>query len=198
MKPRQVFTTYSRERLAPGEGVRFCPKCGSQDPPVKGERQVCSVCGYTHYKNPSPGVVVLIEEGENVLLGKRGTNSFQAGKWCLPGGFIEYDEDFLSAAHREVKEETGLDIELLSILSVVTNYLSPELHTLVVVLHGHRLSGSLSAGDDLESVKWHNLSRSLPEMAFAADRHIIERFAEKSFIGAPLDPGYSRTLKSRG
>ena len=40
----------------------------------------------------------------------------------------------LTAAIREVKEETGLDVEIRSILSVVSNFLSPRLHTLAIVL----------------------------------------------------------------
>jgi 8-oxo-dGTP pyrophosphatase MutT (NUDIX family) len=67
--------------------------------------------------------VVLIEKDGQVLLGQR-SGSYGAGKWGLPQGFIEFDEDFLSAAIREVKEETGLDVEIRSIISVVSNFLS--------------------------------------------------------------------------
>ena len=60
--------------------------------------------------------------------------SFKGGKWSLPGGFIEYDEDFLSGGIREIKEETGLNIKINAIISVVSNFLSPKLHTLVIIL----------------------------------------------------------------
>ncbi|MFP4564776.1 MAG: NUDIX domain-containing protein, partial [Spirochaetia bacterium] len=91
------------------------------------ERGKCRECGFVHYQNPKPGVVAFIRRGDSVLLGKRmGCVAF--GKWCLPGGYINFEEDYLSAAHREVREETGLEIEITGILSVVSNFLLPEMH----------------------------------------------------------------------
>ena len=129
-----------------------------------------------YYRNPSPGVVVLVEDEDRVLLGKRSDSVFGGGKWCLPGGFIEFNEDFLSTGVREFKEETGLNIEAVSILSVVTNFLSSDLHTLVVVLLGRMMGGHPTPGDDIAELGWFQMAESLPEMAFEADQHIIERF----------------------
>jgi ADP-ribose pyrophosphatase YjhB (NUDIX family) len=132
--------------------------------------------------------VVLIEQDGQVLLGRR-SGSYAAGKWGLPQGFIEFDEDFLTAAIREVKEETGLDVEIRSILSVVSNFLSPRLHTLAVVLLAHVTGGQVHAADDLEDVAWFPLAGPLPEMAFEADAHICERYYRTQLSGAPVDPG---------
>jgi ADP-ribose pyrophosphatase YjhB (NUDIX family) len=142
------------------------------------------------FRNPSPGVVVLIEEDGQVLLGRR-SGGYGAGKWGLPMGFIEFDEDFLTAAIREVKEETGLDVEICSILSAVSNFLSPELHTLAIVLLARVVDGELRAADDLEDVGWFSLSGPLPEMAFEADAHICERYHRTQLEGAPVDPSYA-------
>jgi ADP-ribose pyrophosphatase YjhB (NUDIX family) len=134
--------------------------------------------------------VVLIERDGQVLLGRR-SSSYGAGQWCLPMGFIEYDEDYLTAAIREVKEETGLAVEIRSILSVVSNFVSPRLHTLAIVLLARVVDGELYAGDDLEAVQWYPLSGPLPEMAFEADAHICERYYRTQLEGAPVDPGYA-------
>jgi ADP-ribose pyrophosphatase YjhB (NUDIX family) len=134
--------------------------------------------------------VVLIERDGQVLLGRR-SGRVGTAKWGLPMGFIEHDEDFLTAACREVKEETGLDVEICSILSVVSNFLSPRLHTLAIVLLARVTGGTLQAGDDLEAVEWFPLAGPLPEMAFEADAHICERFYRTRLGGAPVDPRYA-------
>jgi 8-oxo-dGTP diphosphatase len=143
------------------------------------------------YRNPSPGVVALIISDEMILLGKRAQNVFRGGKWSLPGGFIEFEEDFLSAAHREIREETGLSIKIVSILSVVSNFFSPKLHTLVVVLLAKKFRGTLQPGDDMVELKWFPLSGPFPPMAFEADEHIITRYHRTKLAGAPIDPQFA-------
>ena len=62
-------------------------------------------------KNPVPAVDIIIEmeNGRLVLIDRlnppRG--------WALPGGFVDWGESLEQAAVREVKEETGLDVELI-------------------------------------------------------------------------------------
>jgi len=195
MLPQQIVSAYDRFTSPASSGFTYCPKCAvpllaSTGPETP--RQICPACGWIHYLNPTPGVVILIAEGDCVLLGKRGQSSFGAGLWCLPGGFIEYEEDFLSAAIRETREETGLTIEICSILSVVSNFLAHDLHTLVVVLKGRILAGTPAAGDDLTELKWVPLPGPFPPLAFEADRHIIERYQRTLLEGAPVDPRYAR------
>ncbi len=195
MLPRQVFAAYDIAGEEPRTDYRFCPSCGSplaQPDPQSGKRPACSSCGWVYYRNPFPGVVTLIAEGDRVLLGKRSSSSFAHGKWCLPGGFVEYDEDFLTAAIREAREETGLDVEIQSILTVVTNYLSPRLHTLVVVMLARVVGGTQAPGDDLVGLEWFPLAGPFPDMAFEADRHIIERYYQTRLEGAPVDPEHAR------
>jgi 8-oxo-dGTP diphosphatase len=185
----QVFSDYVRAESAP-TGPRFCPTCaGPMPPPAGGRRAICPNCGYVHYRNPSPGVVVLVADGDRVLLGKRAAGSFRAGKWSLPGGFVEYEEDFLEAGIRETREETNIDVRIRSILNVVSNFLAPGLHTLVVVLLAEPQGGALRAGDDFEEVCWHARLDPLPEMAFPADTHIVQHFFEGRVEGIPVDAG---------
>jgi 8-oxo-dGTP diphosphatase len=193
MQAKQVFSTYSDREDGDLGQFRYCPFCGTEmSPKEKGGRQrpVCPNCQFVQFRNPSPGAVVLIEQDGQVLLGRR-SGGYGAKKWGLPQGFIEFDEDFLTAATREVKEETGLDVEIRSILSVVSNFLSPRLHTLAIVLLARVVGGELRAADDLEAVEWFPLSGPLPEMAFEADTHICERYYRTQLEGAPVDPGYA-------
>jgi ADP-ribose pyrophosphatase YjhB (NUDIX family) len=106
-------------------------------------------------------------------------------------GHIDYGEDFLTAALREVKEETNLDIEIESLLSVTSNFLALGVHSLVAVLLARPLSASLKAGDDAVEAKWFRWGDELPALAFEADGHIIERFFTTGLAGAPVDPRFS-------
>jgi 8-oxo-dGTP diphosphatase len=194
MQVKQVFSTYSGQEDGSLGQFKYCPSCGTQLALTeKGARQrpACPKCGFVQFRNPVPGVVVLIEKEGTVLLGKR-RGGFGEGKWGLPQGYIEFDEDFLTAAIREVKEETGLDVEIRSIVNVVSNLLSPGLHTLAIVLLAGVVGGELNAGDDLETLEWVPLSGPLPEMAFEADEHIIERYQKtKLKEGLPVDPDFA-------
>ena len=193
MQAKQVFSTYSAKEDGDLGQFKYCPLCGTQlELREKGgkQRPVCPNCRFVQFRNPSPGAVVLIEKDGQVLLGRR-SGSYGGGKWGLPQGFVEFDEDFLTGAIREVKEETRLDVEIRSILSVVSNFLSPGLHTLAIVLLARVIGGELCAADDLEALEWFPLSGPLPEMAFEADAHICERYYRTQLAGAPVDPGYA-------
>ncbi|BBB89592.1 MAG TPA: NUDIX hydrolase [Methylomusa anaerophila] len=193
MRNKQVFVSYKLESNETSD-FKYCPSCGAECAETEEggrRRSACLKCGFIHYKNPAPAVSVLIVKEDQVLLGKRAEGAFQAGMWCLPCGFIEFDEDFLTAARREVREETGLTVKIQSILSVMSNYLAVNLHTLVVVLLARAIDGELRPGDDVAAVEWFPLAGPLPEMAFEADAHIIERYRQTRTNGAPVDADFA-------
>jgi hypothetical protein len=84
-------------------------------------------------------------------------------------------------------------VEIRSIISVVSNFLSPRLHTVAIVLLACVVGGELHADDDLEAVAWFPLAGPLSEMAFEADAHICERYYRTHLLGAPVDPGYAKS-----
>lgn len=194
MKAKQIFELYHRQEKGTIDTCKYCPKCGAKyhlTSSGRHSRKKCPRCGSILYQNPSPGVIVLIVDDDMILLGKRAQKVFMGGKWSLPGGFIEFDEDFLSAAHREIMEETSLSIKIFSIISVVSNFLSPTLHTLVIVLLAEKISGELRPGDDIVRLEWFPLSGPFPAMAFEADKHIIERYYKTKIAGIPVDPWFA-------
>ena len=76
--------------------LRYCPYCGpslrrSLLPGDPRARLVCSSCDAIIYENPRPVVAAVIEEGGKVLLARRAKGA-RAGRWDLPGGFVELDE----------------------------------------------------------------------------------------------------------
>lgn len=98
-----------------------------------------------------------------VALIERGAQPF-LGRWALPGGFVGPDEDALAAAHRELAEETGLDLTRHRVLvEQLATYSTPERDPrmrVVSVAHLVLLGGNgknlpeLAAGTDAAKARW--------------------------------------------
>jgi len=158
----------------------YCPNCGNlcaeiNDGGIK--REACSKCNYINYKNPYPCISVLIVNRSNeVLLGKRHKDSIYPEKWCLPCGYIEYDETYKDAAIREVKEEVGISITPKGIINVVSNKLQNGINSLVVVLLAeYNGNEEIVAGDDITEAAFFDANK-LPPLAFEADVFIINKY----------------------
>jgi 8-oxo-dGTP diphosphatase len=193
MEPKQVFRAYGP--VDGEEQANFCLVCGAALTDLADgdrTRRFCSSCGFIRYRNPAPAVAVLVIDEERFLLCRRHGSAFAGGKWCLPCGYVEYDEDYLTAAIREVHEETGLAVEITAILSIASNFLAPNVHTVVTVLLARTVAGEPLAGDDIELVRWFSAAEELPDMAFEADRHIIARYFVTRLAGAPIDAAYAK------
>lgn len=191
---RQVFHAYDVDANANGHPIGFCPHCGSactHQPRGHRVRPHCSVCRYVHYHNPAPGVAIVVTENHQVLLGKRVATAPFGGGWAFPAGFIEFDEDFLTAARREAKEETGLDVAVTGILNVTFNYLTTALHALVVAVAARPAGGTLAAGDDLSEVQWIPLAGPYPPLAYEADTELLRVLARGAAPWLPVDPRYA-------
>src|SRR4029450_1887373 len=91
------------------EGGTFCPRCRSE---LAGDRArlTCRVCGFVVYASSKPTAGALCVENGRVLLARRASEPFE-GRWDIPGGFLEEGEDPVDGLRRELKEETGLDVE---------------------------------------------------------------------------------------
>lgn len=71
------------------------------------------------------GALIINDKNETLLL-KRGKNSRnQAGYWSKPGGTVEFGEKIEDAIRREIKEEFGVEIKLISLLGF-TNHIMKE------------------------------------------------------------------------
>ncbi len=117
------------------------------------------------HRNPALTVDGVLIENEEILLIRRGREPFK-GRWALPGGFVEYGETTESAVLREVREETGLETEIIRLLGVYSDPdRDPRGHTVSVVYMLRRKGGNLKGGDDASEARLFSLD-SLPEMAF--------------------------------
>ena len=187
----QSFRT-SGPQATDNRRLHFCPRCATPFaatpmPPLA--RQRCTGCGYIHFLNPAPGITIILHSPEDrVLIGKRAPQARYGGLWCLPGGYIEYEESFIDTAHREVREETGLEIGVQGIINVVSNLLDDRHHTLVIVLVGVVSGGIMAPGDDLIELRWvDRRQHAQMEYAFAADQRIIDTYFAGNFQLLPIE-----------
>lgn len=111
----------------------------------------------------------------SLLLIKRKNEPFK-GKWALPGGFVNENEDLAIAAKRELKEETSLIINDLKQLQAFGKpFRDPRQHTVSVAFMGFADDNAKAvAADDASEVGWF-LVNDLPELAF--DHTEIVNFA---------------------
>ena len=195
----QLFQVFNTSPAASGNHRRlnYCPQCGERFAPrplARFERQQCQCCAFIHYLNPTPGITMLIKSAEGrVLIGKRRETARYGNTWCLPGGYIEYEESFIATAHREVFEETGLEVRLNGIVNVVSNQLDGIHHTLVIVLIGEALGRHHQPGDDLTELKWIDRTGHCDiEYAFEADRRIIDCYFAGTLQMLPIDTRMER------
>jgi mutator protein MutT len=101
---------------------------------------------------PLVGTGVAIIDDDEILLIKRAHDPGK-DKWAIPGGKVEYGESLAEAATREVKEETGLLVELDEIIWVGES-MSPDHHIVLIDFAGRAVGGTLMAGDDASEVAW--------------------------------------------
>jgi len=121
-----------------------CPSCGSK---VK------------EYRNPLPTVDIIIEMESGIVLIERRNEPFG---WALPGGFVDYGESLESAAVREAREETSLEVSNLRLLGCYSDPARDKrMHTIstVYIATGH---GIPIAADDALNLAIFSLD-SLPQ-----------------------------------
>ena len=109
-------------------------------------------------KRPLVGVGALIFQRGRILMAQRGKEPLK-GWWSLPGGALEVGESLDFAVRREVREETGLEIEPLAVFQVFERIMrdaagAPEYHYVLIDYICRVSGGTLRAGDDVCRVEW--------------------------------------------
>jgi 8-oxo-dGTP diphosphatase len=109
-----------------------------------------------------------------LLLVNRGFEPFK-GKWCLPGGFVNMDEELEDAAVRELAEETGLTgvhLELMHTFGKCGR--DPRGRVITATFMGIVTDRKrrIKAGDDAAKARWFDIDKLPKDMAFDHDEVI--------------------------
>ncbi len=146
-----------------------CPRCGELTVTIKSERgKRCVRCKYDHYPHLHPAVIILIRDGDRVLLTRK---SFWAkGRYGLVAGFVDIGESLEAAARREIREEVGVEVrDLRYVASQYWPFPSQLMVGFVATYAGGEARPDCA---ELEDARWFPVT-DLPDLP---GQHSIARF----------------------
>jgi NADH pyrophosphatase NudC (nudix superfamily) len=129
---------------------KFCPQCAVPLETVEIEgtkRQKCPSCNFVHWDNPIPVVAAIVEHEGKVILTR---NKSWPEKWLgIVAGFLEKGEMPEQGVLREVREELGLDGEIVGFVG----HYPFKLRNQIIFAYHVRIEGEIVLGEELESIK---------------------------------------------
>jgi ADP-ribose pyrophosphatase YjhB (NUDIX family) len=139
------------------------------------EYLICPSCGekVKMYRNPFPTVDIIIEVENGIILIKRKNPPHG---WALPGGFVDYGESLEKAAIREAKEETSLDIKLISLVGTYSDPERDPRHHTISVVFSARAEGQPKAADDAIDIGVFRHDKLPADLAFDHARILEDYF----------------------
>lgn len=125
-----------------------------------------------------PAAGVVLEKDGKILLLKRKVEP-EMGKWCLPGGHIDFGETPEETVKREVKEETGLDADDFKLICYQTEmgeYKGTEQHYVAFFFSGKASGEEQPCPDEVEEIKWFALEEAMKiDLAFSHNE-VLEKY----------------------
>lgn len=165
--------------------MNFCSHCGQAvilKVPLDDtrERHVCESCGVIHYENPR-NVVGTIPVWENRILLCRRAIQPRRGFWTLPAGFLEIGESTAAGAHRETLEESGANVTVGRLFSLLNIAYIGQVHLFYLA---EMSSGQFSAGvESLEVTLFEEKDIPWDEIAFPTVKNTLQWFFEDRKTG---------------
>ncbi len=144
--------------------------------------------GRAELRHVVTGVILLDETKRKILLVKRAPNMTCANLWALPGGYLDRDETIAQGALREVKEETGYEAKINTLLQIIDSPLRrKEDRQNVEFTYVAQIVRQVAKPDrEISAIRWFGLNQIPPEPDFAFDHRssvfLYCRFQKHPFL----------------
>ncbi len=153
---------------------RFCGKCGARTVSRANERaKECPHCGLLQFPRLAPAIIVLVERGNEMLLGR--ARRFPTAMYSTLAGFVEPGETLEEAVMREVKEETGISVKSIRYFG---SQPWPFPHSLMIGFTAEYAGGDIVLEDEeMVDARWFTPD-GLPELPgpISIARKLIDSF----------------------
>ncbi|MFN3953517.1 MAG: NAD(+) diphosphatase [Pararhodobacter sp.] len=129
---------------------RFCSSCGApSDWAMAGWQRKCPACGAPHFPRTDPVVIMLVQRGNRVLLGR--SPGWPEGMYSALAGFVEPGETLEAAVRREVAEETGVRVGAVRYLA---SQPWPWPNSLMLGFLAEAESDAITLDHELDDARW--------------------------------------------
>jgi ADP-ribose pyrophosphatase YjhB (NUDIX family) len=157
----------------------YCLKCGAPlvIRTIEGrELEACPHDDFVLWRDPKVATAVVVESGLGIVMGRRSIEPGY-GEWCLPGGFVNHDEDPADAAVRECREEIGAEVRLEELLGVYHVAKMTASSIVGIAYRGVLVDGEkISAGSEMFEVAVFRPGE-MPPLAFPSHRDVLAMYA---------------------
>lgn len=158
------------------QSSRFCSRCGGEMQRLAGEwGKRCRTCSAVHFPHIHPCVIVIVQRPGEVLLTRKA--QWAPNRYSLIAGFVDVGECLEEAVIREVREETGVEVDNVRYLG---SQAWPFPSQLMIGYRADYVSGDVVAEEkELEDARWFSLD-ALPDLP---PRRSIARYLLDTCLG---------------
>jgi ADP-ribose pyrophosphatase YjhB (NUDIX family) len=156
----------------------FCVNCGAVlvSRVIEGRAvEACPNDSFVLWHDPKVSTAVVVETDGGIVLGRRAIEPGY-GLWCLPGGFVNDDEDPAVAAARECLEEISAAVEVTGLIGVF-HIAKTDAPSMIVIAYRGRLvdSAQAAAGAEMLEVGVFRPD-AVPRLAFPSHRTVVAEY----------------------
>ena len=149
---------YSRALLHWHDTQKFCSRCGSPTVPTEGGHvMICTnpECKHQYFPRSDPATIMLVHRPGFCLLGRQ--PSWPEGVYSTLAGFVEAGESAEQAVVREVKEESGIEIQNLRYFGTQP---WPFPQSLMLGFFAEAITTEIVVGSELADVRWFSVEET--------------------------------------